>query len=113
MGNLRSKERLTILTMFETLKVSSKGQIVIPEKIRTRLKIKQGEKLILIEKKNKIILEREKNFLEELESLRWLKLTEQSLKEFWDNPKDEKIGRINKKTFVQVIKKLNSIFICK
>ena len=42
--------------MIETIKVSSKGQIVIPELIREQLEIKEGMRLILINDEGKIIL---------------------------------------------------------
>ena len=47
---LINKPNLTNLTMLATLKVSSKGQIVIPETIRKNFNITQGTNLILIEK---------------------------------------------------------------
>lgn len=84
--------------MIETVKVSSKGQIVIPESLRKIYKIKEGTKLVLIEKGNKIIVEQEKDFLKELdelsiekEELGWLLLSENSLKDVWDNPKDDEV----------------------
>jgi len=41
----------------ETTVVTSKGQIVIPSKIRLRYKIKKGTKLCIIEKGDQIILQ--------------------------------------------------------
>jgi AbrB family looped-hinge helix DNA binding protein len=82
--------------MIETVKVSSRGQIVIPEKIRNELDIKKGTKLIMTERGKKIILEHEKDFLKRLESYEnkkeeagWLKVAEKNLSKLWDNPKDE------------------------
>lgn len=84
--------------MIETITVSSRGQIVIPEKVRKHLSLKEGTKLIMIEKQNKLILELEKDFLEELERMKgdkekmgWLVLAEKSLAKLWDNPSDEEI----------------------
>ncbi len=83
--------------MIETIKVSSRGQIVIPEYIRNHLKIKEGTKLILQEKGKRIILEAEEDFLRrikrleiEKEEVGWLALAEENLKELWDNKEDEK-----------------------
>ena len=42
--------------MLETITVSSRGQIVIPEAVRKRLHIKEGTKLIMVEKGNKELL---------------------------------------------------------
>ncbi len=82
--------------MIETITISSKGQIVIPERIRDELNIKEGTKLVLLEKDNSIILEREEDFLKklnnlELEKLGWLALSEKSMKKIWDNKKDNEV----------------------
>jgi len=84
--------------MIETIKVSSRGQIVIPESIRKHMDIKEGTKMILIERKGKLILEKEKDFETELElnetkkeKLGWLILAEKSLAKNWNNAKDDKI----------------------
>ena len=94
--NYISKPSLTILTMIETIKVSSKGQIVIPERIRIELGIKEGTKLVLIEKNNSIVIEKEDQFINklnniELEKLGWLALAEKSLNNVWNNKKDEEV----------------------
>ncbi|MBI5398232.1 AbrB/MazE/SpoVT family DNA-binding domain-containing protein, partial [Candidatus Woesearchaeota archaeon] len=60
---------LTILTMIETIKVSSRGQIVIPESVRKRFGIKEGSKLVLRERGQKLILEKEQDFEKEIETL--------------------------------------------
>lgn len=80
--------------MIETIKVSSRGQIVIPERIRKELDIGEGTKLILIEKNNTLVLEKESQFMKKindinLEQLGWLALAENSLKKIWDNKKDD------------------------
>lgn len=83
--------------MIETVKVSSKGQIVLPERIRNDLKIREGDKLIIIEKQRKLVIELEEDFLEglkkaeqEKEKLGWLALAEKNLADLWENPRDEK-----------------------
>lgn len=45
----------------EIIKTSSRGQIVIPEEIRKRHKIKEGTKLVLFEDGDRLILEKEVN----------------------------------------------------
>ena len=89
-----NKYELTYLTMIETIKVSSRGQIVIPEDIRNHLGISEGTKLVLIEKEKKLILVKEKEFLESLENndkekAGWLSLAEKNLEKIWNNPKDD------------------------
>ncbi len=84
--------------MIATLKVSSKGQVVIPEEIRGELKIKEGTKLILIEKDGIITIEKEENFLKKLninskEKIGWLALAEKSMDKIWNNSKDEEIWK--------------------
>ena len=77
--------------------VSSRGQIVIPELIRKRLGIKEGSKLVAIEKNGALILKREEDIMKNLESTDikeekgWLALAEQSLSRIWNNKKDEKV----------------------
>ncbi len=77
---------------------SSKGQIVIPEKVRNHLGIKKGSKLVLLEKGDEIIIKREEEFVKHLESekkeeIGWMILAEKSLREIWDNPKDEEVWK--------------------
>ena len=53
--------------MLETTKVSSKGQIVIPERMRKHLGLKEGTKLVLIEKDRKIMIQKEGEFMKIIE----------------------------------------------
>jgi len=46
----------------EIITTSSRGQIVIPEKIRKKHKIKEGTKFVLLEEDDKLILEKEDKF---------------------------------------------------
>ncbi len=79
--------------------VSSRGQIVIPEKIRKSLNIREGSKLIAIEKNGMIMLRKDSDVIEKLEQdsskeeSGWLALAEKSLNDIWDNKKDEKTWR--------------------
>lgn len=85
--------------MIELINVSSKGQIVIPEKIRKRLGIKPHSKLVLLEKEGTLILKKEEEvaklleYSESKETIGWMALAEQSLKEVWDNPKDSRVWK--------------------
>ena len=74
--------------------VSSRGQVVIPEQMRKNLKIKEGSKLLAIEKNGEIIFKKDTDVIKNLENLGkeesgWLALAEKSLNEIWDNKKDE------------------------
>ncbi len=79
--------------MIETITVSSRGQIVIPERVREALDIEEGVKLILIQEGEKMILEKENDFLQKLkeqeERKAWIALGEVALSKLWNNPKDE------------------------
>jgi AbrB family looped-hinge helix DNA binding protein len=44
------------MTTIETTKMSSKGQIVIPEEIRDRLGLKNGDKFLVMGEKDIVIL---------------------------------------------------------
>ncbi|MEK6950301.1 MAG: AbrB/MazE/SpoVT family DNA-binding domain-containing protein [Nanoarchaeota archaeon] len=49
--------------MIETITVSSRGQIVIPERVRKELEIVAGMKLVLTKEETRLILEKEEDFL--------------------------------------------------
>lgn len=80
-----------------TVSVSSKGQIVIPEEMRKDLAIKEGTKLVMIEKDGKIVVEKESALLpklenlgkEEKEKMLWLLVAETSLSKDWLNEKED------------------------
>ena len=44
------------MSKLSTTKMSSKGQVVIPEEIRKRLKLKEGSQFIVIGEKDVVIL---------------------------------------------------------
>jgi AbrB family looped-hinge helix DNA binding protein len=77
----------------ETVKVSSRGQIVIPENVRSELHIKEGTKLIMIKEGDKIIFEREQDFLKRLEAYderqELRALSAKTMEKVWDNKKDD------------------------
>jgi AbrB family looped-hinge helix DNA binding protein len=77
--------------MMKTIRVSEKGQIAIPLPVREKLKIEQGDELVLIQVGNKILLQKvrqvEQKLQDEFKDI--LKFSEMSLKEVWDNKSDE------------------------
>lgn len=87
----------------ETITVSSKGQVVIPEEIRKRHRIKKGTKFILVEDDGRLILQKEEvvnkllkkmiKATETKEDFGYLALAEENLKDIWENKKDEKIWK--------------------
>ncbi len=77
--------------MIRTIKVSDKGQIAIPQEVRTLLNINKGDDLIIFNLNGKILLEKaqrtEYNLKNDFKDL--LKHSEQVAKELWDNKEDE------------------------
>lgn len=83
--------------MMEIISVSSKGQIVIPERVRKYLKINVGSRLIMIEREGTLMLKKEEQVTKRIEESErkeefgWMILAEKALKDIWDNPKDDKV----------------------
>ena len=89
----------------EIITTSSRGQIVIPEKIRKKHKIKEGTKFVLLEEGDKIILEKESKFEsvikadilrkrkilqgKDAETLNLILASEKSLAKEWGSKEDE------------------------
>ena len=65
--------------------VTNKGQISLPTKIRNSLCIKQGDKLILIQNNNSIVLKKFK--AQDFSDL--LKHSEEVAQKLWNNKEDE------------------------
>ena len=81
-------------------KMSSRGQIVIPQEMRQG--IKEGDKLVIIRNKDQIILKKEKDFSKNLEEdLKFARRTEEAWKrydrgEFESYSKEEFLKRLEK-----------------
>lgn len=77
----------------ETINVSSRGQIVIPERLRVKMKIKQGSKLVMLQDGGRIIMQTEESFLSCLraaeEKKGWREISQKSLAKAWSNKKDD------------------------
>lgn len=75
----------------KTVKVSQKGQIVIPTSIQKELKIKKGDELLLVKKGRKIMLEKPQRLAKSVEDdfKDLLVLSEHTAKKLWDNKEDE------------------------
>ncbi|MBI4144771.1 AbrB/MazE/SpoVT family DNA-binding domain-containing protein [Candidatus Woesearchaeota archaeon] len=78
----------------DILNVSSKGQIVIPEHLRKKLNIRKGTRLVLLTKKDTMVLTKETDAERALqrmdkEDLGWLFLNEQALAKDWDTKEED------------------------
>ena len=78
----------------KTIKLSEKGQISIPKEIREELKLKKGDKLVLMSKGKQLILQKADLILKKLdigeESLHNMLASEETLRKDWDNKYDER-----------------------
>ena len=84
--------------MIEIVTVSSRGQIVIPERIRDELGIEEGIKLVLVKDDTTVILQKEEQFMKKLkvqeeERRAWITLGEAAFAKVWDNPKDDDVWK--------------------
>lgn len=67
---LINKNNLTNLTMIEIVKLSSKGQLVIPERVRKKIKLKEGSRLVLNVNNNQLLLQPEEEYEKKLKKLK-------------------------------------------
>ena len=78
----------------KAIKISDKGQISIPKDIRKGMRLKKGDKLVLMTKGEQLILQKADIFLKKLgideESIGAMLLSEETLKKDWDNKYDER-----------------------
>lgn len=81
-------------------KLSSKGQLVIPEKIRKNLKIKEGDIFATTTKSDLIVLKKIENPLTQ-EDLKTLKLVEEA----WKEIEEGKSRTMEKEKFLEEIKR--------
>ena len=85
--------------MIEVISVSSRGQIVIPEKMRESLGIKEGSRLVLVEKEGGLLIRKEEEITKHLqeekrkEDIGWMILAQKCIEDIWDNPKDEEVWK--------------------
>lgn len=74
--------------MLRSVTVNDRGQLVIPEEIRSEMGLEGGSVLVLVKRGNEIVLRREEDVLAELEGF-WPALAERSLERAWDDEEDE------------------------
>ena len=78
----------------KTIKLSEKGQISIPKEIRKGMRLKKGDKLVLMTKGQQLILQKADFVLKKLgieeESISNMLASEEALKKDWDNKYDER-----------------------
>ena len=81
----------------KTIKLSEKGQISIPKEIRKDMRLKKGDKLVLMTRGQQLILQKADLVLKKLgieeESIGNMMASEETLKKDWDNKYDERWNR--------------------
>ncbi|MBI5798191.1 AbrB/MazE/SpoVT family DNA-binding domain-containing protein [Candidatus Woesearchaeota archaeon] len=82
---LISKEFLTTSMETSIVKITAKGQIIIPLKMQRICKLKKGDQLLVVEENGAIVLKKIKN----TEFATLLLQSEKVAKELWDNKEDE------------------------
>ena len=84
---------------FDVTKISSKGQAVIPQEVRDRLALRDGQILAVSTKDNLIVLKKVDNNLEreELETLK-------EIKKAWREIELGKCRKVSKEEFLRNIK---------
>ena len=77
----------------KTVNVSEKGQIVIPKEIQNSLGIKKGDRLIIITKNKKILIQKAENIEKQMgdDFADLIKFSELSLNKLWSNKKDDEV----------------------
>ncbi len=84
------KQGVSYLAVY-VVKVSSKGQIVIPKEVRKRHRAERDTKLVLTESGDALVLRKQADVepLLKDEFTPLLRASEQALKGPWDNPEDD------------------------
>ena len=83
----------------ELTRVSSKGQVVIPQRVREKLKIKEGETLAVSSEGDIVVLKKIINPLEEdLETI-------EEIKEAWKEIEAGKYKKLSSEEFLKEIEK--------
>lgn len=83
-----------------TVTVSSKGQISIPKRFRKLLGVKEGNELVLIEERGRIVMERVERLARKLflleggEAVATMFASQKSLSKEWENEEDERWNRV-------------------
>lgn len=97
-----NKTNLTILTMkIEITKITSKGQVVIPKEIRKELGITSGERFIVYDTKDSVVLKRIKN----LEEVKDPEEFEKTFSKTWKIAKEKRITRKDVEREIEAFRK--------
>ncbi len=74
-----------------TVKMSAKGQVVIPREFREALHLKQGDSLVVLQRPRELVLRPADEVaarIEEMSDREWQEMGLRGLADVWDNPED-------------------------
>lgn len=74
-----------------TVKMSAKGQVVIPREFREALSIKQGDTLVILQRRKELIIRSADEVAARMEWMsdrEWQELGLRNMADVWDNPED-------------------------
>ena len=90
----------------EIRQMGERGQIVIPQEFREKLKLKKGEKFLMFETENKIILEPMKKILaKNLERIKEDLIDIKIAERYWENVKKGKVIKQSKEEFLKELER--------
>lgn len=93
---------LVIMMEVEVVRLSSRGQLVIPQEIRKGMKLKEGEKLLVASDKHKIVIRPVKDLKRELlEELLLAKKADDA----WEEIEKGEYKRLPKERFLEELSK--------
>ncbi len=76
-----------------TVKMSAKGQVVIPQEFREALHLKQGDSLVVLQRPRELVLRPADEVaaqIEEMSDREWQEMGLRNMADVWDNPEDAK-----------------------
>jgi AbrB family looped-hinge helix DNA binding protein len=85
----------------EISRITSKGQVVIPQEIRERKGIKEGERFLVFDSDDSIIFKRVKN----LEAIKNLTEFENIFKSMWKTAKEKNISKKDVEKEIEKVRK--------
>ncbi len=75
-----------------TVKMSAKGQVVIPQEFREALSLKQGDALVILKRRKELVIRAADEVaarMERMSDREWQELGLRGLADVWDNPEDD------------------------
>lgn len=75
------------MTEVSVVKVSTKGQIVLPERFRKAMKIRKGANMLAIKEGEIIILKKEESLKDDFRDM--AKMAERSLEDIWGGSEED------------------------